>query len=485
VSVMARIGALTRAARPVDPEFAAAMARRWAELPNTARTPGQVLGRHGVGCEGTHGVFPQCNLACTPCYHSRDANLVRVDGPHTLAEVAAQMRLLRERRGPRAHAQLIGGEVTLLDPDDHAAALQIMRGYGREPMSFTHGDVDYGYLERLVAGPGGHRRLRRVSFAAHFDSLMFGRRGIPRPGDEASLNPYRERFAAMFARLRREHRVRYFLAHNMTVTPANLGQVAQVVRDCRHMGYGMFSFQPAAFVGDDRRWHEPYRDVTGDQVWAQIERGVGTRLDFHVFEHGDVRCNRAAYGFWCGDRWYPFLDGSDPRDLAVREAFFRYLGPVSFTGTPPALLAARLALVAAAHPRIHALAAGWAARTVRRVGPRRLLSRRIRPVSYVMHQFMDAADVTRAWELMQRGQASDEPRIRATQERLAACHYAMAHPEDGRLVPACVQHCVLDPAENRALRVLLPLSAVRDRSGPVPAGPVPAGPVPANTASAG
>jgi hypothetical protein len=123
---------------------------------------------------------------------------------------------------------------------------------------------------------------------------MFGRRGIPRPPDEASLNPYRARFAAMFARLGREHRVRYFLAHNMTVTPANLGQVAGVVRDCRHMGYGMFSFQPAAFVGDERRWHEDYRQLTGDQVWAQIERGTDTRLDYHVFEHGDVRCNRAA-----------------------------------------------------------------------------------------------------------------------------------------------------------------------------------------------
>jgi hypothetical protein len=466
VSVMARIGAVMRAARAADPEFADALARRWADLPETARTPGQVLGRHGVGCEGTHGVFPRCNLACTPCYHSRDANQVRVDGPHTLAEVRAQMRLLRERRGPRAHAQLIGGEVTLLDPDDHAAALAIMRAQGREPMSMSHGDVDYEYLERLVLGPGGRRRLRRVSFAAHFDSLMFGRRGIPRPRGEAALNPYRARFAAMFARLRREHKVRYFLAHNMTVTPANVGQIAAVVRDCRHMGYGMFSFQPAAFVGDDRRWHEDYRDVTGDQVWEQVERGVGTKLDYHVFEHGDVRCNRAAYGFWCGDSWYPFLDGGDRRDLAVRDAFFRYFGPVNFTGTPPALLAVRLALVTAAHPQIIPLAARWAARTARRVGPRRLLTQRIRPVSYVMHQFMDAADVTRAWELMQRGETSGEPRILATQERLAACHYAMAHPENGTLVPACVQHGVLDPAENRALRALLPVPAVPSRGSP-------------------
>ena len=74
-----------------------------------------------------------------------------------------------------------------------------------------------------------------------------------------------------------------------------------------------------------------------------------------------------------------------------------------------------------------------------------------------MHQFMDAADVQPAWELMQRGEQSDDARIRATQERLAACHYAMAHPENGMLVPACVQHSVLDPQENRDLRVLLPV----------------------------
>jgi hypothetical protein len=467
VSVTTRIRAAARALRPADPEFAAALARRWAELPEAARTPGQVLGRHGVGCEGTHGVFPKCNLACTPCYHSRDANQVRVDGPHTLTEVAAQLGLLRRVRGPRAHAQLIGGEVTLLGPDDHAAALRVMRAHGREPMSFTHGDMDYDYLERLVLGPDGKRRLRRVSFAAHFDSLMFGRRGLPRPPDEASLNPHRARFAAMFARLRREHGVRYFLAHNMTVTPANLSQVAGVVRDCADLGYGMFSFQPAAFVGDERRWHEGYRDVTGDQVWAQIEAGVGARLDYHLFEHGDVRCNRAAYGFWCGGSWYPLLDGSDPRDLAVRDAFFRWFGPVNFTGTPPLLLAWRLALITAAHPQVINLAAGWLRRAVRRVGLRRLARHRIRLVSYVMHQFMDAADVRPAWEAMQRGETSGDPRIRATQERLAACHYAMAHPEDGTLVPACVQHSVLDPAENARLRTLLPLPVVRPR-GPSP-----------------
>ncbi len=36
----------------------------------------------------------------------------------------------------------------------------------------------------------------------------------------------------------------------------------------------MFSFQPAAYVGDERRWRDGYREpVTADDVWAQIERG--------------------------------------------------------------------------------------------------------------------------------------------------------------------------------------------------------------------
>jgi hypothetical protein len=29
-----------------------------------------------------------------------------------------------------------------------------------------------------------------------------------------------------------------------------------VIRDNHAVGYGMFSFQPTAFVGDERRWKE-------------------------------------------------------------------------------------------------------------------------------------------------------------------------------------------------------------------------------------
>ena len=81
-------------------------------------------------------------------------------------------------------------------------------------------------------------------------------------------------------------------------------------------------------------------------------------------------------------------------------------------------------------------------------------------MTYVVHSFMDAADVAPAWRLLQEGRVADDPGVLATQERLQACTYAMAHPETGELVPACVQHSVLDPAENEQLRRLLPLTVL-------------------------
>lgn len=451
------------ATRPVHPRTKAALALRWSELPAGARTPAQTLGRHAVGCEGTHGVFPKCNLTCTPCYHSADANKVRVDGAHTVREVRAQMALLDQQRGPRAHAQLIGGEVSLLDAADHAEALAVMREHGREPMSFTHGDFDYDYLRDVAIGADGIPRFARVSFAAHFDSMMRGRRGIPRPRAESELTEYRRRFAAMFARLRAEYGVRSYLAHNMTVTPENIDDVADVVTSVAGMGYSMMSFQPAAFIGDTRRWRGEYRDVDIDAVWTAIEQGMGQQVAHDAIEFGDTRCNRTALGFLVGSRWHPFVDMSVLDEAVARDEFFEHLGGVNFGGTAPALLTVKIARVLLAHPRGAVVAVRWARSVVSRCGGVRALVDAARkgavaPLTFEVHSFMDAADVQPAWELMEQGIVADDPSVRATQERLAACTYSMAHPDTGRLIPACAQHSVFDPGENVELRRLLPLT---------------------------
>ncbi len=383
-----------------------------------------------------------------------------MDGRHTRESVLDQMRLLRTLRGPRAHAQLIGGEVTLLPAQDHAATLQTMREHGREPMSMSHGDFDYDYLEAVALGPDGRRRFDRLSFAGHFDMMMFGRRGIARPRDEAALNPYRTEFVARFARLRREHGVRSFLAHNMTVTAANVGQIAGVVHDCGLMGFGLFSFQPAAQVGDERRWRGADTAVTSDRVWAEIERGVGTRLPYRALQHGDERCNRTTYGFYVGSDYYPILDDTKAADLEVRDAFQRHVAGIVVGATPQPIVAIKVVRVLARHPRVLLAFAQWTARTVTSVGPFNLLRHGVRSVTFVMHSFMDASVVKPAWEAMQRGETLTDPAMVEAQERLAACSYAMAHPETGALVPACVQHSVLDPLANIELRKQLPLTVL-------------------------
>ena len=464
------VGALReveRRTRPVDPVAGAALARRWAALPEVVRTPAQLLGRRANGCEGTHGVFPQCDFSCKPCYHSADANKVAIDGDHTVAEVTKQMAYLLQERGPGQYAQLIGGEVSLLPPDDHAAALEAMHAAKRVPMSFTHGDFDYEYLERVAVGHDGKARFELMSFAAHFDTTMFGRRGIEKPEREADLHPYRQRFCDMFARLEAEHGVKSYLAHNMTVTPGNIDEIPDVIRSCQAMGFRMFSFQPAGYVGNENRWADGFRHITDDDVWDRVEEGAGTRLPFRAIEFGDTRCNRVVWGLYVGDRYVPVLDDQDPADLAMRDTFFDTF-PTHFMFMPRPLMLVRGARCVARRPRAIPEGWAWARRLIRRAGGLAAFRHGVAPVTFVMHSFMDARDVAAAWDLLQRGETATDDRIRATQERLQACAYSMAHPETDQLVPACVQHSLLDPHENTQLVQLLPRKP--RRAVPAPAG---------------
>ncbi|MEX0658003.1 MAG: hypothetical protein WD080_02620 [Egibacteraceae bacterium] len=452
-TTLARLRAVERRTRPVQPEVRAALDARWRELPEHVRTSAQMLGRKFTGCEGTQGVFPACNFGCRPCYHAANANRVPVDGAHTVAAVTEQMAYLRERRGPGQYAQLIGGEVSLLAPQAHAEALEVMRRHERFPMSFTHGDFDYDYLHQVAVRPDGTPRFDVLSFAVHIDSTMLGRRGAKRPDSEAQLHDERRRVRAMFHRLEREHGVRVHLAHNMTVTPANVGEVAEVVAVCRELGFRMCSFQPAAQVGDQRRWHADFRALSDDAVWAEVERGAGARLPYKALQVGDTRCNRVTWGLWAGGRYVPVLDDADARDLRARDAFLRVL-PGNLLFAPRALAAARVLRALLSRPGDLPAIASWALRYANRLGPGSL--RGVHPTTYVMHSFIDAAEVGPAWALLQQGVVAEDPRVRAAQERLRACAYGMAHPELDQIVPACVQHSVLDAQGNAELIQLLP-----------------------------
>jgi hypothetical protein len=169
---------------------------------------------------------------------------------------------------------------------------------GRIPMSFSHGDFTYDYLREVAVAADGSPRFPSVSWALHIDSTMAGRDGAKKPERESELHPFRVDACARFERLRREHGVRSYLAHNMTVTPANVDQVAEVVSVNATSGFRMFSFQPAAYVGNNRRCRR-FRTVSDDQVG----RGRGRRP---IAPHADaVRrpARNRARGVFIGDRY--------------------------------------------------------------------------------------------------------------------------------------------------------------------------------------
>lgn len=438
------------------------MRNRYEALPTAVKTDNQMLGRMSPGCEGTHGVFPKCNFRCSPCYHSADANSVRTDGAHTVTEVARQMAFLAKERGPVAHCQLIGGEVSLLPAEDHARALEIMRFYGRLPMSFTHGDFDYAYLKALAVHPDGTRRFDRLDFAAHFDRFMYGRRGARAPKSEMHLHRHRRRFVAMFARLQRRHGVRCYLAHNMTVQPGNISEIADVVTEVLPYGFRMLSFQPAAAQGAMARRVAPLRAIDNeksddDLLWTEIEKGAGTRLPFTLFQMGHPRCNRVCLCAVIGAHHVvPLFDDRDSADERFRDLLMSRFGNIVL---PPGVLWLKTIRVLARRPWLLFAIFAWMARFVRRAGgPWRIVRHRFRLITFVMHRFMDADDVTKAWSLMENGcnEQSKEVqeaglRVQETVERLMSCSYGMAQVGQGRVVPACVQHSVYDEDENRRL----------------------------------
>jgi hypothetical protein len=155
--------------------------------------------------------------------------------------------------------------------------------------------------------------------------------------------------------------------------------------------------------------------------------------------------------------YVPLLDEDDPRDARMLHEFLAAFGGMDFDASRT-LLAVRTARAVARRPSVLWAAVGWARRAVARAGGlRELRAAPPRPITFVMHSFMDARVVRPAWNALQGGEVATDPEIREARERLQACSYAMAHPEDGTLVPACVQHAVLDPAENARLAELLPI----------------------------
>jgi molybdenum cofactor biosynthesis enzyme MoaA len=418
---------------PVHPENRDHLARLWAELPEALRDDRQMVGRQWEGCAATAGAMPRCDLACTSCYLSREAD-------HTpelpVDEVEAQLEAIRAHVGRWGNVQLTDGEVTLRSDADLVRILRTARRLELIPMLMTHGDRLLhapGRLELLVREGG----LREVCF--HVDTTQRGRQAPwnRRVRDERELHPLRDRVAKLVRATRRSTGLPLRIANTITVVPENLEGMADVtdwaVRNADVVR--ILGFQPVAQVGrtlDDG-------EVTTDRLWERVAAGLpGAEvrdLDAGRVHVGHHACNRAVMGLVVRGhgplRYVPWRE-----EHAASERFVldmqRATGGVKARADEPLVAAARVAGLVARNPVL--LARGlvrYAPRFLRRLGAggpgggagflARLATGRARLLPFALnsHRFMDAETL-----------ASPEG-----QEREAACVFRVPHR--GEMVSMC------------------------------------------------
>ena len=141
------------------------------------------------------------------------------------------------------------------------------------------------YLRTLVEQYG----LEKVSI--HIDTTQRGRPGMDREATEQSIHPIRDRFARLLRDVRKKSGKPVHAAQTVTVTSKNLNGVSDIVSwtlDNLDV-FRILSFLPVAEVG--RTEDHTTADLTLDEVWELVCRGMGRPLHRHALHYGHPGCN--------------------------------------------------------------------------------------------------------------------------------------------------------------------------------------------------
>jgi 7,8-dihydro-6-hydroxymethylpterin dimethyltransferase len=339
---------------------------------------GQRMGlRWPIGCVALE-VTQRCNLDCSLCYLSENSEAVK-DVP--LEEVFRRIELIFSHYGKHTDVQVTGGDPTLRDRDELLAIVARISSLGMRPTLMTNGIRASRSLLTALAAHG------LVDVVFHIDTTQ-QRRGF---ATEQELNRIRTEY------LDRTRRLGLSVMFNTTVHDGNFHQIPELVGFFRaHAGAirtASFQLQAATGRGVQR---ERGVVISPESVWRQIEAGAGTSLNFEASRIGHPGCNRYALCLEANGTLYDaFSDVSFITELQAATA--------GMALARNDRLAALRDLVAwlGLHPRFVYSTAKWLAARAWAMKSDLVRSRgRVRTLSFVIHNFMDA-------------QALEEDRIRA------------------------------------------------------------------------
>jgi len=307
-------------------------------------------------------ITQRCNLDCSLCYLSEHSEAVR-DIP--LEEVFRRIDLIRDSYGCGIDVQVTGGDPTLRETGELLAVIRRLCEQGQRPTLMTNGiKADRPLLKRLA-------RAGLMDVAFHIDTTQ-QRKGY---ASEEDLNVLRLRC------LENASGLGLSIMFNTTVHGGNFHELPMLVSFFKEHADAIrtASFQLQADTGRGTQLGRA-DSIDNRTVWAQIERGLGTRLQRNASLVGHPQCSGYGMSLICNGKAIDLFHDAQAvgrlQALTARVPFER--------GTARATLIALLR-----QPFRSSRALAWLLRLLAPHGRSLLASRgRLHSLSFVTHNFM-------------------------------------------------------------------------------------------------
>lgn len=334
-------------------------------------TPAQALGRrYPVGCVALE-ITQRCNLDCTLCYLSENAEAVK-DTP--LDELHRRIEDIFSRYGPHTDVQVTGGEPTLRKRPDLVEIVRHIADRRMRPALFTNGIRAKQDLLAELSGVG------LVDVAFHVD-LTQERWGY---GTECELNEIRRVY------IDRARGLPLNVMFNTSVFAGNFDEIADLTAFfVRHSDAVSFaSFQLHADTGRGRERGRP-ECITPDSVAVRIQEGTGSALTFDAIHAGHHACNRYAIAAVANGQAHDLLD-----DKVLVSSFLSQSASMQFDCRNPLKTLTGIVSWAVRNPVLFKLGVPWIVRKAWAMRRDLVAARgRAQKISFFVHNFMDAANL--------------------------------------------------------------------------------------------
>ncbi len=337
--------------------------------------PGQLAGtRWAIGCVSLE-VTQRCNLDCSACYLSEDAESIH-DIP--LEFLLERIRMIFKHYGAGCDIQISGGDPTLRSRDDLIKIVAEIRRLGMRSSLFTNGIKATRELLQSLAQAG----LNDVAF--HVDITQERKQQGQLFANEAALNDLRKQYIA------RAQGLGLNIFFNTTVVEANFHEVPMLVDFFAQRTHqvSFISFQMQADTGRGVLGERP-AVISQQSMIEKINAGLGAIIDFDVLLPGHSQCNRYATALIAGGRAY---DAFAPKKIVQR--FFHHSQKMQLNreSTASAIFSALSGMVQS--PRAVIAALFWFSFTVWTMRRHWLglatRTQSLRKLSVLIHNFMDA-----------------------------------------------------------------------------------------------